>query len=92
MSAATDGPAEKMVDTAGAPVAAGAPVLRVVSGDPSAAELAALVAALAAVAAAGGEGAGAPTRPTSQWAHPARAVGMPPRPAPHAWRAASWPH
>jgi hypothetical protein len=54
-------------------VSAGAPALRVVSGEPTAEELAALVAVLAARAAAGPGPAG-PARPVSAWTERARYV------------------
>ena len=58
------------------------PYLRVVRGEPTAEELAALVAVLAARSAAT---APAP-RPRSAWADPARRLGLTAQPGPGAWR------
>ena len=65
------------------------PPLRLVRGDASAEELAALLAVLSA-ATAGGQDTPA-TRHTSQWASRERAVRRPLRPGPGAWRASAWP-
>ena len=75
----------------GAPSGSGgeAPTLRVVRGDPSAAELAALVAVLWVAA---GTAAPPPPRTLSEWASPKRAVRAAPHPGRGAWRAGSWPH
>jgi hypothetical protein len=63
------------------------PLLRVVRGDITPEELAALVAVVTARAAAS-----EPTKPTprSEWGHPARAVRGPHRPGPDAWRRSAW--
>jgi hypothetical protein len=64
------------------------PVLRVVRGTPTAAELAALVTVVSSV------GAAVPVdapRPTSVWAARSRLVRPPLRPGPAAWRASAWP-
>jgi hypothetical protein len=64
------------------------PYLRVVRGEPTAEELAALVAVLAARQAA----APAPApRPRSAWADPARRLGLTDRPRPGAWRRSALP-
>jgi len=63
------------------------PVLRVVRGDPTPEELAALVAVVAARSARGGGSAGPPRR--SAWNDPARLVRAPMRPQPGGWRAAA---
>jgi len=65
------------------------PVLRVVRGEPSADELAALVAVLATRGAS--PAASAPPRRTA-WNDPARLVREPVRPGPGGWRASSLPH
>jgi hypothetical protein len=64
------------------------PVLRVVRGEPSAEELAALVAVLSARA-AGGAAAEQPRR--TAWNHPARLVRAPVSPGHGGWRASSRP-
>jgi hypothetical protein len=63
------------------------PLLKVVKGDLSPEELAALVAVVAARAAAG-----TPSKPRlrSEWGHPARLVRRPHRPGPDAWRRSAW--
>jgi Acyl-CoA carboxylase epsilon subunit len=64
------------------------PYLRVVRGEPTAEELAALVAVLAARSAA----APAPTRrPRSAWADPGRRLGLTHRAGPGAWRRSTLP-
>jgi len=63
------------------------PVLRVVKGDPTPEELAALIAVIAARSAAGAP-AKKPLR--SEWGHPARAVRGAHRPGPDAWRRSAW--
>jgi hypothetical protein len=63
------------------------PVLRVVRGTPTPAELAALVTVVSAAAAA----PQAAPRPLSVWAARSRLVRPPLRPAPGAWRASAWP-
>jgi len=71
----------------------GGPVLRVVAGDPSAEELAALTVALSAVLAARGgpAQAGLPRRASPGWADRSRMMGAPPRPGPDAWRRSARP-
>jgi hypothetical protein len=63
------------------------PILRVVKGDPTPEELAALVAVVAARNAAAAHAA-ARTKPKlrSQWGHPARMVRAPHRVGPDQWR------
>lgn len=63
------------------------PFLRVVRGEPTPVELAALVAVLAARAAAGP----GPPGPRSAWADPAARLGVPPAPGPSAWRRSALP-
>lgn len=65
------------------------PVLRLVRGDASAEELAALVAVLAA--AGGGPTAPPAPGPRPRWNDPARLLGLAPAPGPGAWRAGSGP-
>ena len=65
-----------------------APFLRVVRGDPTPEELAALVTVLAARAAAG---AAEPRRARSTWADPAARLRAPLRPGPGAWRRSGLP-
>ncbi|WP_299051085.1 acyl-CoA carboxylase subunit epsilon [uncultured Nocardioides sp.] len=65
-----------------------APVLRVVKGDPTPEQLAALVAVLAA--ASGGGEAPAARRP-SEWSRPGRRLRTPHHPGPGAWRASGLP-
>ena len=62
------------------------PLLRVVRGEPSAEELAALVAVVTARASAGGP----ETTPRSAWTERARLVRRCPAPGPGAWRASGW--
>ena len=64
------------------------PPLRLVRGDATPEEVAALMAVLSA--ASGGEEPPA-ARHTSQWSSPARAVRRPVAPGPGAWRASAWP-
>jgi hypothetical protein len=64
------------------------PPLRLVRGDASPEEVAALLAVLSAASA--GEPEPAP-RPTSQWSSPARAMRRPLTPGAGAWRASAWP-
>jgi hypothetical protein len=71
--------------------AAPAPVVRVVSGNPTAEELAVVVAVLSAVTAAAGAGTGAETGPVSQWTSRERAVRVAPRPSRDGWRASAFP-
>jgi hypothetical protein len=65
------------------------PFLRVVRGEPTAEELAALVAVLSARAAAGA--AAARPRPRSAWAEPAARLRAPLAPGPAAWRRSALP-
>lgn len=67
----------------------GAPLLRVVRGEPTPEELAALVAVLVARASAGGRTTRA-ERPAG-WAAYWRQVGAPLRPGPGAWRSSGLP-
>jgi hypothetical protein len=64
------------------------PFLRIVRGEPTAQELAALVAVLAARAAAG---SAAGPRPRSVWADPAGRLRVPLAPGPSAWRRSALP-
>jgi hypothetical protein len=70
-------------------VSADAPLLRVVKGDPSPEELAALVAVLAARSSAP-TGAGS-ARGMAQWADRAAGLRRPLAHGPHAWRASGLP-
>jgi len=72
---------------------ASAPVLKVVAGDPSAEELAALTVALSAVLAARGgpARAGLPGRASPGWADRSRMMSVPPRPGRDAWRRSARP-
>ena len=63
------------------------PYLRVVRGEPTAEELAALVAVVAARAAV----AAPPPRVRSAWADPSRRLGLTSRPGPGAWRRSALP-
>lgn len=63
------------------------PILRVVKGDLTAEELAALV---AVVAARGSAGAPQKKPLRSEWGHPARAVRGVHRPGTDAWRRSAW--
>ncbi|WP_018333944.1 acyl-CoA carboxylase epsilon subunit [Actinomycetospora chiangmaiensis] len=65
------------------------PVLRIVRGDPSPEELAALTAVLAA--ASGGGGAEPEAGPTSVWTERSALVRRPVHPGPGAWRASALP-
>jgi len=70
----------------------GRPALRVVSGSPTAEELAVVTALVsAAVATAGAEGERPATpRPRGTWNDPAHATRRTLRPAPNAWRSSGW--
>jgi hypothetical protein len=72
------------------PVPDDRPPLRLVRGDASPEEVAALLAVLSA-ASAGGDAEPAP-RHTSRWASRERAVRRPLSPGAGAWRASAWPH
>lgn len=63
------------------------PLLRVVKGDPSPEELAALVAVIASL---GGPAASSPRR-TPDWNAPRRLHRLPQRPGPGGWRASGLP-
>jgi len=63
------------------------PLLRVVKGDLTPEELAALIAVVAARSAGG---VPAKPKPRSEWGHPVRAVRGPHRPGPDAWRRSAW--
>jgi hypothetical protein len=63
------------------------PVLRIVKGDATPEEVAALVAVIASMS--GSEPAG--PEPRSTWAHPARGLRPVHRPGPGAWRASGLP-
>jgi hypothetical protein len=63
------------------------PLLRVVKGDVTAEELAALV---AVVAARGSDRTPATKPQRSEWGHPVRAVRGTHRPGPDAWRRSAW--
>jgi hypothetical protein len=65
------------------------PVLRVVSGSPTAEELAVLTAVVAAAAAAGDEGAAPERNRRGSWSDPAAAHRRPLLPGPNGWRAAA---
>jgi hypothetical protein len=67
------------------------PVLRVVKGDLTADEIAALVAVVAARNAAAAHAASrVAKRPRSEWGHPARLVRTPLRFGPDQWRRSAW--
>ena len=68
------------------------PALRVVSGSPTAEELAVVTALVSAAATAGdgGRDGDAPTPPRGTWSDPARAVRETLRPGPNAWRSSGW--
>lgn len=67
------------------------PILRVVKGDLTPEELAALVAVVAARNAAAAHAAARVTkRPRSEWAHPARMARQPHRFGADQWRRSSW--
>lgn len=98
-SESTDGMSATATGTAGdaghaagdADHAATAPVLKVVSGNPTAEEVAALTAVLAAVG--GGDSGEATATPTaSLWGRSARLPAQRVTPGPGAWRASAMPH
>ncbi len=73
------------------PVETPKPILRVVKGDLTPEELAALVAVVSARNAAAAHAASRVTkRPRSEWGHPARAVRRPHRVGPDQWRRSAW--
>ncbi|CCH74781.1 hypothetical protein BN11_480017 [Nostocoides australiense Ben110] len=63
------------------------PVLRIVHGNPDAAQIAAIVAVLSA---AGGDEEAAGPRRITQWSSPERAVRAPAHPSRGAWRTSAW--
>ena len=65
------------------------PPLRLVRGDATPEEVAALLAVLSA--AAGGDDPAPARRPVSRWASREGALRRPPAPGPGAWRASGWP-
>lgn len=67
------------------------PLLRVVKGEPTPEELAALTAVVSARAAAASAAADKPARRRSQWSANHRRLSQPHRPGPGAWRAAALP-
>ena len=67
------------------------PILRIVKGDPTPDEVAALVAVVSAMAGAAAEVAGRATRPRPQWSAPARRLRGRHTHGPGAWRAAGLP-
>jgi hypothetical protein len=80
---------EGPIGDAGEPEAPARPVLRIVRGEPTPEEAAALVAVLSA---AGGGDAPAPdATPLSRWARPSELVRAPVRPGPGGWRASAFP-
>ena len=86
-----DGAASGGNGPASGDASADGPVLKVVAGDPSAEELAALTVALSAVLAARGGPAVQPGRAASGWADRSRMMGAPPSPGPDTWRRSAWP-
>jgi hypothetical protein len=66
------------------------PLLRVVKGDPTPEELAALVAVVAARNAAAAAASGEEPRSRSQWGHPVRQHRPAHRFGPGQWRASAW--
>lgn len=67
------------------------PVLRIVRGEPTAEEVAALVAALAASGSAAAAAAAGSAKPLSQWRNRSRSIRPPQSKGPGAWRASGWP-
>lgn len=65
-------------------------LFRIVRGEPTDAEIAALTVVLAAVAAADRPAPDAP-RPADRWSDPAARLRVPLHPGPGAWRASAWP-
>lgn len=63
-------------------------MIKIVRGEPTAEELAAIVAVVAARAASGGAAESPAVR--SEWNAPARQARTPLRPGPGAWRASGW--
>lgn len=92
-TAADAASADAAAGAAGEPDSAQArqPVLRVVRGNPSAQELAALTAVISARQAAAAHAAsGHAPQPRSEWGHPARAHRRPLRVGPDQWRRSAW--
>ncbi len=77
---------ETETDAAVEPAEPAKPLLRVVKGDPTPEELAALIAVVAARSVV----EPAKPNPRSEWGHPVRAVRGPHRPGPEAWRRSAW--
>jgi hypothetical protein len=73
-----------------APAPVGPPLLRVVKGEPTAEELAALVAVIAARSGGAGDDVG--SGPRSAWTDRSRYVRRPLTPGPGAWTASALPH
>ena len=73
------------------PVSDERPVLRVVKGDATPEEVAALVAVVQGLAAAAAQPAAGPAVPGSTWAAPARRLRTPHHAGPGAWRASGLP-
>ena len=65
------------------------PLLRIVKGDPTPEEVAALVSVVSAMAAGAQAASENQARPTSQWAAPHRRLRGTHRPGPGAWRASA---
>ena len=68
-----------------------APLLRIVRGEPTREELAALVTVLLATRARHAAPPLPPRRPVSAWTDRARALRRPLEPGPGRWRASAWP-
>jgi hypothetical protein len=66
------------------------PYLRVIRGDATDEEIAALL-AVVAVRAGGGPAGGSVRRPTNAWVDRANLTRRPIRPGPGEWRASAWP-
>lgn len=66
------------------------PVLRIVKGDPSPEELAALTALVSAAGPDAGDTAETAPPPRGRWNDPARSHRRPLRPGPGGWRAGAW--
>ncbi|GAB3504920.1 acyl-CoA carboxylase subunit epsilon [Amycolatopsis cihanbeyliensis] len=69
----------------------GAPMLRVVRGNPDDVELAALTAVLAAATSSEGSPGSERKERRSRWADPAASMHRLPHPGPGAWRASAFP-
>jgi hypothetical protein len=84
------GPEETGPDETGGatPVEPAAPLLRIVKGNPTPEEVAALVAVVSAMA-AGAQSAGAEARPRSEWSAHHRKLRSTHRHGPGAWRASA---